>query len=169
MQHATQAVIPHRQTCSVYRLAGLSPCPGPGPAPRVGTASVLYLFAQNVALTFRALLGVSLLLNLEQTLWCLLVAPMIPEVTPSGEKRMLVFPFHSHSISPEASVRACRLETCGLSRIGRNCLQNTGTRARLGISSSLPLHQHTRMHWSGRQAQLKDQRRARSQEWHLRA
>lgn len=86
-----------------------------------------------------------MLLNREQTLWCLLVAPMIPKVTPSGEKRMLVFPFHSHSISPDANVQACRLETCGLSGIGRNCFQSTGTRARLGIYSPPPCHQHTRV------------------------
>lgn len=98
---------------------------------------LFYIGVHIVTLTFRVLLEVSLLLNLEQTLSCLLVIPMIHEVTPSGKKLADPgFPLLSHSICPEANVQACRLGTRGLSRIGSNYLQNTGTRARLGIPIS---------------------------------
>lgn len=58
-------------------------------------------------LTFGALLGVSLLLNLEQTLWCLLVVPTIHEVTSNGKKQAdagVLSPLTC--ICPEANVQA---------------------------------------------------------------
>lgn len=58
-------------------------------------------------LAFGALLGVSLLLNLEQTLWCLLVVPTIHEVTPNGEKQADADVSSAFTcICPEANVQA---------------------------------------------------------------
>lgn len=52
--------------------------------------SISYLHAQDLAQHHAYIeycLGVSLILNLEQTLWCLLIVPKIYEVTLDGVKK----------------------------------------------------------------------------------
>lgn len=107
----------------------------------------------------------------EQTLWCLLVVPMIREVILNGEKQADVDVSSLLTcICPDANVQACWLGTHGLRRIGRDLSPKHRDKSKAGHSRISMLESHGTC-WQANvasgctgQGNRYNQRRARIQE-----